>query len=411
MFSHALAPLVSIVIPVFNNWRMTEDCLRSMRAYLGVEKVEVIVVDNASTDETAMRCPELGTALFGDRFTCISNPSNLNFAGACNRGALQARGDLLLFLNNDTLWCEDILPPLFRELENPGIGCCGPLLLYPGNRIQHLGITFLHPGKVIHAFRDFPRTHRVARIAFRLQAMTAAAMLISTQLFRNIGSFHEEYRNGYEDLDLCHHLGRQGLRPSVVPDTVLYHLEGQTEGRSDNQIHNFEVYTSRVGAGFCTDVDYFALRAGLQLKLNQWFEPYFVSGPEMHERCLAQLEKQGSAAALELLDQEPCWEHGYTVLIDLLTSRAMHQEALAMAQEQLRFCPCLETLDQIRRLAKAAGDVEALAHYTAFRHRVAALGKDPAIARTARAMLKTALSQGRKHLAAALQHWMNSHAS
>ncbi len=411
MFSNSLRPLVSIIIPVFNNWRMTADCLRSMRAHLGMEQVEVIVVDNASTDETALRCPELGASLFTDRFTCITNPSNLNFAGACNRGALQARGDLLLFLNNDTLWCEDILPPLLRELEKPGIGCCGPLLLYPGDRIQHLGVTFLHPGKVIHAFRDFPRTHRVARIGFRLQAMTAAAMLIPARLFRDSGAFHEEYRNGYEDLDLCHRLGQQGLRPSVAPGAVLYHLEGQTEGRSEHHIHNFEVYTRRVGAGFGTDVDYFALRAGLRLKLNQWFEPYFVSNQKTHETFLARLEQQGPAAALEILDQEPCWEHGYTVLIDLLTRRGSHPEALTMAQERLRFCPCLETVDLILRLAKAAGDVETLTHYTAFRHRVAALGKDPGLARTARAMLKTAISQGREHLAAALQHWMNSHAS
>ncbi|TVQ97634.1 MAG: glycosyltransferase, partial [Desulfovibrionales bacterium] len=89
------SPHLSIVIPVFNQWPLTEQCLRSLREHTPGRFFEVIVVDNASTDETATHCEALGTSLFPDRFNYLPLPENLGFGRACNFGADQAEGEFL----------------------------------------------------------------------------------------------------------------------------------------------------------------------------------------------------------------------------------------------------------------------------------------------------------------------------
>src|SRR5438270_11903652 len=88
-------PSASIVIPVWNQWQMTKGCLESLRPTLGVRD-EVIVVDNGSEDGTAA-----GLATF-PWIRVVTNPENRGFAIACNQGLAEAKGDVVVFLNNDT---------------------------------------------------------------------------------------------------------------------------------------------------------------------------------------------------------------------------------------------------------------------------------------------------------------------
>lgn len=78
-------PESSIIIPVYNKWNITRICLKNIAAYTPKNKIEVIVVDNASTDETEKGCPFLGKSLFGDAFHYIRNNENRNFAGTSTR--------------------------------------------------------------------------------------------------------------------------------------------------------------------------------------------------------------------------------------------------------------------------------------------------------------------------------------
>lgn len=404
-------PTVSVIIPVFNKWEMTADCLRSMRSRLASDRVEVIVVDNGSSDATPAECGPLGSSLFPGRFFYHANAGNAGFARACNQGAALAGAEILFFLNNDTLWSEDVLPALLEELDSPGVGCCGPLLLYPNDRIQHLGVGFLHSGKVVHAFRDYPRTHRVARNRLPLQAMTAAALLIRAGLLRQLGGFHEAYANGYEDLDLCHQLKSAGLRATVAQQVSLYHLEGQSAGRMDAEARNFAVYKERVGEGFATDVDVFAERNAMRLVLNEWLEPYFVADREVQEACAARVAREGQASVLDVLKEHPCWEPGYHQVIGSLRQIGIPAVALHMGRDLLRFCPSMAAVELLCVLAAEAGDQQALGQYRGMRQMLAAHASRPELPVTARRLLQFAREQGRDHLAASLKQWFITRAA
>ena len=90
-------PEFSVIIPVFNKWELTKDCLISLREHGGGHDFEVIVADNASSDATATDLAPLGASLFGERFTAIRFEENKNFGPACNAGAKAATAPILFF--------------------------------------------------------------------------------------------------------------------------------------------------------------------------------------------------------------------------------------------------------------------------------------------------------------------------
>jgi len=134
-------PQVSIVIPVYNNWKYTEKCLRILlQENKNQTTFEIIVVDNASEDDTSKKIIDLMKKHTNLRL--ISNDENEGFAHACNQGAREAKGDFVLFLNNDTEPIGDWLDKMVEaaRLYN-NVGAVGAKLLYPDTKtIQHAGV-------------------------------------------------------------------------------------------------------------------------------------------------------------------------------------------------------------------------------------------------------------------------------
>ncbi len=125
----------SIIIPVFNKAELTRNCLAKLQSSLaGAGQGEVIVIDNASTDHT----PEVLAEFPWIRM--IRNEKNLGFAGANNQGAREARGRILVLLNNDTEPITHWLAPMMRLLDDPAVGVVGAKLLYGDRTIQHAGV-------------------------------------------------------------------------------------------------------------------------------------------------------------------------------------------------------------------------------------------------------------------------------
>ena len=225
----------SIIIPVFNKLDLTRQCLTTLASATTMPEYEVIVVDNASTDGTAEFLAELG----GD-VQVIRNPENYGFAVASNQGAKAARGEFLLFLNNDTIPTEGWLNALVDEVErHPDVAVVGSKLLYEDGTIQHAGVAF---SRIVflpyHIYRQFPADSPMVNRRREFQCVTGACMLVRREVFEQVGGFDEGFKNGFEDVDLCMKIREQGWHIIYRPDSVVYHLESQTPGRKAHERDN-----------------------------------------------------------------------------------------------------------------------------------------------------------------------------
>jgi tetratricopeptide (TPR) repeat protein len=125
----------SIIIPVFNNLELTQNCLESIWEHTPPELFEIIVVDNGSSDGTPAFLKQLATE---GKIRLIANDTNLGYAKACNQGARAARGGYLIMLNNDTLVTDGWLNALIEAVaKDDNLAVVGAKLLYPNDSGQH----------------------------------------------------------------------------------------------------------------------------------------------------------------------------------------------------------------------------------------------------------------------------------
>ncbi len=233
-------PEVSIIVPVFNQVSYTRDCLSTLLEFPGDVPREIIVVDDGSTDGTAAYLETLS-----GRVRVVSNPVNSGFAASCNRGAREARGNDIVFLNNDTVPQPGWLAALVRGRREDGADICGARLVYPHGPVQHAGVAFHESGDAVHPFWNFPADHPAVNRKRWLQCVTAACMLVRRDLFLDLGGFDEGYRNGHEDVDFCLRAKEKGCRTLYVPDCVVVHFEETSEGRKNHDKENLEKFLAR----------------------------------------------------------------------------------------------------------------------------------------------------------------------
>ena len=319
---------VSIIIPVYNLYEYTRDCLRSILANVDGEGFEVIVVDNGSTDDTPVQCPTEGGRLFGDRFAYVRNHDNLGFAVACNRGAEKATGRFLFFLNNDTEILEDCLPGCMAVAESSDrVGAVVPHLEFPEvGRTQHAGVVFCPNVETHHIHAYFPVGNRAARRARTCQAVTGAALFIAKPLFEAVGRFDEAFSNGYEDVDLCARLLRNRYECRAIPAGRVLHYTSQTPGRFDNEQANFIRLLQRTHDIFYPDINDQLAADGYALGLNAWLRPVPVVPAEARADLLARLAGATETICRDILVEEPCLAEGYEVLAARWQAAGNHDE-------------------------------------------------------------------------------------
>ena len=240
------APLVSIIIPVFNKLALTQGCLTSLARTHNTTASEIILVDNASSDGTAEFLSAEQTA---GRIRVVSNAQNGGFAQACNLGGQAARGSILIFLNNDTQVTDGWMDALVEAAQKPKVGVAGAKLLYANGTIQHAGIEFIN-GLPDHPHRHAPGDAPAANQFRELDMVTGACFLMHRDLFLQLAGFDETYRNGVEDVDLCLRARAAGWKVVYEPKSVVYHLEGQSEGRFNHVQENLTLFFQRWGKSF-----------------------------------------------------------------------------------------------------------------------------------------------------------------
>jgi GT2 family glycosyltransferase/Flp pilus assembly protein TadD/glycogen synthase/SAM-dependent methyltransferase len=220
------APITgSIIIPVYNQWEYTQNCLEALYAVTDIQGgFEVIVVDNASDDNTQPFLEEAKEKYPGLCF--IRNDRNLGFAKACNQGARHSNGYYLVFLNNDTLPQPGWLDEMIKTVENdPIVGIVGSRLLYPNGTIQHAGVYFNENDIPYHPFRSAPKDDPFVLMTTETPAVTGACLLMPNQLYQHIGGFNEDYHMYVEDVDLCLRTWDAGFKVVYCAESVLTHFE------------------------------------------------------------------------------------------------------------------------------------------------------------------------------------------
>lgn len=250
----------SIIIPIFNQKKYTQKCLESIFLVGSKYNFEIIVVDNASTDDTGEYLKSLG-----NKVVVIHNDKNLGFAKACNQGAKMARGEYLLFLNNDTVVTPNWLNILIDELDSrEDIAIVGPKLLYPNDTIQQAGVVFKKNKQPYHIYNGEKKDKPYANKKRKFQCLTAACFLIRSDVFKAANGFDEVYLNGYEDVDFCLRVGELGFGILYCPESVVYHYGGASFGRHACDKNNKELFLKRWGQKIKIDHANFMVEDGTE---------------------------------------------------------------------------------------------------------------------------------------------------
>jgi GT2 family glycosyltransferase/pyruvate-formate lyase-activating enzyme len=224
-------PLVAIIIPLFNKVEFTRKCLEAIFQNTPDGLYELIVVDNGSSDSTKTFLQ----AIAKNNMKVIINEKNQGFAKACNQGTQAASSEYVLFLNNDTEPLKGWLEPLLNIAGNDkSVAAVGSKLLYSDGTIQHGGVLIVDDRRNrdpllainnhVNKRADAPEANQ----ATLCQALTAACVLIRKAAFEKAGGFDEEYWNGYEDVDLCFKLQKQGGKLVYQPASVVIHHESKS---------------------------------------------------------------------------------------------------------------------------------------------------------------------------------------
>jgi GT2 family glycosyltransferase len=233
---------VTFVIVSWNVRDLLRQCIDSiLRAQDGL-RVQIVVVDNASTDGTSQMVREV----FPD-VELVASERNLGFASGNNVGLRRARGRYVFFLNPDTLVQEDTVGRLASFLDrHPERDLIGPRLTSPDGSVQ--GVCARRLPTLLQVLVDALYLHQVPLFGSRavrrlitpydleenqaVEAISGAAMFIRRKVAEELNGFDERYLHTGEDMDLCLRLQRRSSTPFYVADAVVVHLSGQSSAQA-----------------------------------------------------------------------------------------------------------------------------------------------------------------------------------
>ncbi|MFV0527835.1 MAG: glycosyltransferase family 2 protein [Lachnospiraceae bacterium] len=231
-------PLVSIVIPNKDEQETLLTCLQSIRSRSSYTNYEIIIVENNSETEEIFACYE--ELKKQEHIKIITWNQPFNYAAINNFAVAQARGDYILFLNNDVevitqTWLEEMI----GNLQRPQVAVVGAKLYYPDDTIQHAGCIVGMGGVAGHIFTDMDRKRsgylHKASIQQNMSAVTAACMMVEKSAFLEVGGFTEELAVAFNDVDFCLKIRSHGFLIVYNPFVELYHFESKSRGAEDSQ--------------------------------------------------------------------------------------------------------------------------------------------------------------------------------
>ncbi len=238
---------IAILIPAFNNWELTSNCLKSILKTEDSKIADVWVVDDASTDETRASLES-----YFPEIKVIHNDINLGFLLSCNNAfeALGPHYDWIHLLNNDTSVNQGfLLEALEVAREHTEAALVGSKLLYPGGTLQEAGGIFWRNGNAWNVGRNGNAETLAFNIDRQVDYCSGASLLLRTEALRSVGYFSEEFLPAYcEDADLAFKLRKAGFETWYAHKSEVIHLEGMshgidsTEGIKAHQVKNLRTF-------------------------------------------------------------------------------------------------------------------------------------------------------------------------
>lgn len=231
-------PKVSIVIPVYNEFQYTYDCIRTLAQNIKNVSYEIIVGDDESTDDTKK------IKKFIKNIKVNINHTDHGFLMNCNRAAELAEGEYIVFLNNDTLVMENWLESLVELIESDEtIGMVGSKLIYPDGRLQEAGGILWKDASAWNYGRyqdaNMPEYNYVRECDY----ISGASIMIRKALWEEIGGFDQRFIPAYcEDSDLAFEVRKHGYKVMYQPKSVVMHFEGVSNGTElDSGLKKYQV--------------------------------------------------------------------------------------------------------------------------------------------------------------------------
>jgi len=231
--------LVSIIIPTKDLADILDTCLKSIFKLTTYPNFEVIVIDNGSVEAETFRCLSFWHSQQPDRLRYYAYDIPFNYSQINNFGVSKAKGDYLLFLNNDTeVISPDWIEAMVEQAQRESIGAVGGLLLYPDDTIQHAGVVLGLLGVAGHGHQNLEASEPgyISQIVStnNYSAVTAACMMCRRDVFERVEGFETQLAIAFNDVDFCLKLVAQGYRNIYLPHVVLYHYESKSRGYDDN---------------------------------------------------------------------------------------------------------------------------------------------------------------------------------
>ncbi len=290
----AVRPAISVVIVNYNGAALLQRCLASLTDHPPVHSSEVIVYDNASTDDSVV----MMRASF-PQIRVIAGAENLGLCRAFNRGAAAARGDLVLSLDSDTEVTAGAIDDMADWLDaNPGTGACGSTLIYPDGTPQRTARAFPTPMAAVFGRRSrltalfpnnpFSRRYMLAdregsATPYAVDTLSTACMMVRRAVLDTVGAYDEAYFVYWSDTDWCQRIKKGGWRIDTLPTSTVVHNENLKSGhrkvRRTRMVMDFHKgayrYYSTHHAGPLNPMRYVAwaglhARAGLLLLGDEW---------------------------------------------------------------------------------------------------------------------------------------------
>lgn len=210
---------ISIIIPTHNGWNLLRENLVPLHelAAREVPETEIIVVDDASTDDTVDQLKRLPFSV-----RIVRNKHKSSFAATCNNGARHARGDLLLFLNNDMRVGDTLLAPLTPHFDDDAVFAVAPSSMVEMDETMIDEVP--NTGVWERGFLSIKHISNPASPVTDIFHASGGCMCVRADRFRQLGGFDERFSPFYfEDADLCWRARKRGWRVLHEPDAVLLH--------------------------------------------------------------------------------------------------------------------------------------------------------------------------------------------